>query len=177
MFKIPWVRLFMHREKNPLPYMSLPQVLFTTGVPVMGGNFSLLPLLFPIFDILHVQLIWLFRYRWTAAYQNSFYSVIGLPMKRTAYYPVTLVPLAPRLAQNIWVLFYCNPQGGWGWWGGQSFLSIPCVSALAVTCQNCFPNFTDYYWQFCSILCSKLGVFIILFFAVVYYSLSDIEPL
>ena len=34
--------------------------------------------------------------RWTAVYQNSFYPVTGLPMKRTAvtptaYYPVTLV--------------------------------------------------------------------------------------
>ena len=161
-------------EKPPYLICRYPRSCLPTGVPVVEGNFSLLPLLFPIFDILHVQLIWLFRYRWTAAYQNSFYSEIGLPMKRTAYYPVTLVPLAPRLVQNIWVLFYCNPQGGWG---GQSFLSIPCVSALAVTCQNCFPNFTDFYWQFCSILCSKLGVFIILFFAVVYYSLSDIEPL
>ena len=75
-------------QKNPLPAQTrtitqVCQVLF-----VLGEKF-LLPLPFPIFDLVHVQSISFFRYRWTAVYKNSIYPVTGLPVTRTAQYPVT----------------------------------------------------------------------------------------
>ena len=151
--------------------MSLPQVLFTYRSTGCGGKFfpfaPLIPYLWYIARAAHLII---------QIQMNSCLSKQLLLSNWITDEEDSLLPgnFGTTCTLKIWVLFYCNPQGGWG---GQSFLSIPCVSALAVTCQNCFPNFTDFYWQFCSILCSKLGVFIILFFAVVYYSLSDIEPL
>ena len=70
--------------------------MITPGYLVLfvGGKKVLLPLPFPIFDLVHMQFICFFRYRWTAVYPNSFYPETGLPVKitavtQTAHYPVT----------------------------------------------------------------------------------------
>ena len=67
--------------------------MITPGYLVLfvGGKKVLLPLPFPIFDLVHVQFICFFRYRWTAVYPNSFYPVTVLPITVvtwTAHYPV-----------------------------------------------------------------------------------------
>ena len=76
--------------RNPLPAQTrrLPQV---TWYCFFWGGDLLLPL--PS-DLVHVQFICLFPYRWTVVYMNSFYPVTGLLMKwtdvtRTAHYPLT----------------------------------------------------------------------------------------
>ena len=73
-----------------------------------GKILNVYPCAFPIFDLVHVQLIWLFWYRWTTVDQNSFYPVTGLSMKRTAY-PVTLVPEHSFLWMCI-MLFLIKPK-------------------------------------------------------------------
>ena len=136
-------------KKNPFTcseYVDYPRSCFHS---TWRGTFELLPLPFPILDLVNMQLIWLFGYRWTPVYQNSFFLVNGLPMKRTAdtwttYYPVALVwyivfsaPAYLNIAQNIWSLFYSNPcTGRVGW---VIFSLYLCESALTVTSQICLP--------------------------------------
>ena len=66
-------------QKNPLRAQTrmitqVCQVLF-----VLGEKF-LLPLPFPIFDLVHACAVHqLFGYRWIAVYRNRFYPVTGLP--------------------------------------------------------------------------------------------------
>ena len=69
---------FTWSDKTTTPGLNY-QVLFGVG----GISFYPSPK-FPIFDLVHVQLVCLFQYKWTAVYLNSFYPVTGLPTKRTA---------------------------------------------------------------------------------------------
>ena len=89
----------------------------------VGEHVSFAPPLPYIFDLVQMQFICFFWYRWTAVYPNSFYPVTGLPIKRTAvtqtaHYPVAF-GIGPKFSlhvhctvytyfnttQNIWVLF------------------------------------------------------------------------
>ena len=59
-----------------------------------------------------------------------------------------------KIAQNIWFLFYSNPQSGCG---GQTFLSFPCKSAalewLTITVYQCCGFFSG---NFCVILRAQI---------------------
>ena len=93
-------------------------------------------------------------------------------MNRTAYYPVTLVPvlvhnfLNTTIAQNIRVLFYSNPQSRCD---GQFFLH-PCKSTLTVTYSTpVFFLLITNSWIFCSNFAAfphlKFGDFVVSFLA------------
>ena len=104
------------REKKPLPAQNK---LITPGLvyqALLWGKNLFLPLPFPSFDLVHMQLIWLFQYRWTAVYPNSFYP--GSWITRKAYFPVTLVLVSNclchlhhaylKIAQNVRVYSTLN---------------------------------------------------------------------
>ena len=74
-------------------YVDYPGLIYI--VPFVEGKIWIFSLPFLIFDLVHVQFIWSFRYWWPAVLPNSFYPVTEKLMKRTAvcyptahYYPL-----------------------------------------------------------------------------------------
>ena len=104
----------------------------------------------------YVQFIWSFRNRWTAVYKNSFYPVTRLPDEENSCYSNSSLPYNRwyrsiislhlhhaylNITQNIWVLFYSNPQGGCG---GQFFPCI-CASPLRQWLARTVFQFADFF--------------------------------
>ena len=83
---------------------------------VWGEKTPLFALPFPIFDLVHMQVILSnFWYRWTAVYPNSFYPVTALPIKRTAVtrtacYPVTWLPVHTLFLHVHHAFYYYSPK-------------------------------------------------------------------
>ena len=118
------------------------------------GKFTLFP--FPIFDLVHVQHIRLFWYRWTAVYLNSFYPVIGRREQLLPEQIITVYNLGTGIHYSVhsfqcectmlikrWVLFYSNSQGRCG---GLFFPFDSDLSEVFTNSRISSSNFWRHFW-------------------------------
>ena len=105
-------------ERNP--FTCSEQV--TVTMYSLWGEHLLLPLPFPIFDLVHVQLIMLVSVQmksclpgnWITNEEKSCYPNSLLPSNHWSRSIISLHVHHAYFnkAQNLWLLFYSNPQGG-----------------------------------------------------------------
>ena len=147
-------------KKNPFTcseYVDFTEVQYYFSSPFCGEeDENLYPSLpYSIFDLVHVQLICFLGYRWTAVYLKQLLPSNWITHAENScgtrspclseYSPITVHKFYSTLTH--WTADMC---------GGQFFLSIPCESTLAVTCQNCFIIFQIFFATFSSI--SELNI-------------------